>query len=137
MASHRIRRLIAVASTVIVQALATIGAAQAASPFDRAMDHYETGRYPQALIGLHEAAREGDARAQEVLGFMYLLGPSVYPGVPRDLRAATHWFDRAAGHGRDGSGFVLCALSRQNSLPIRTARPCGIDSAAASARSDH
>lgn len=124
----RIRALIAVAAAavaaLVMQSFVASGPARAMPPFEQGLADYEAGRYPQALIALHEAAAADNPRAQEMLGWMYLIGPSLYPGVPRDLRAATQWLDRAAGHGSATSSVVLCALHRHNRQPIATADPC-------------
>lgn len=66
------------------------------------------------------AASQGDAAAQELLGFMYILGPSLYPGVARDLRTAALWLDRAARSGQPAARYLSCAIARkeQASRPL-------------------
>ena len=60
------------------------------------------------------AADAGDARAQEILGFMCLLGPAAYgAAVPVDREQAIYWFRRAATGGREIAKQVLCVLPEQ------------------------
>ena len=47
----------------------------------------------QDLVAIRAAAEQGDAVAQNHLGNAYAYGK----GVPDDLDAAIHWFQRAAG----------------------------------------
>lgn len=91
----------------------------AAGDIGDAMLAYEQGHYATAFKRFQTAARAGDARAQEILGFMHAFGPDMYPGVPRDPRAAVQWFDLAARNGRPVSRFMMCAMLRHadDSLP--------------------
>ena len=91
--------------------LALAGPADAADIED-AMYFYDAGHYVLALDRFRAAAAGGDARAQEILGFMYALGSEVYPGVPRDSRSAAYWFDIAARSGRPVSRYMACAMRR-------------------------
>ena len=45
-----------------------------ASDFEDAMDYYDSGHYVLAADRFRAAAGHGNARAQEILGFMYSLG---------------------------------------------------------------
>ena len=92
-----------------------------ASDFEDAMDYYDSGHYVLAADRFRAAAGHGNARAQEILGFMYSLGSETYPGVPRDLRSAAHWFDLAARSGRPVSRYMVCAL-RRDALGARRTR---------------
>ncbi|MBW1892130.1 MAG: sel1 repeat family protein [Deltaproteobacteria bacterium] len=47
------------------------------------------------LEGLLEKAKQGDVKAQSVVGFMYRKGDS----VPQNYAEAFKWFTKAAGHG--------------------------------------
>jgi TPR repeat protein len=98
-----------VAATMLCMAC---GAGYTAEAADEAMAAYEQGNYVEAEVRLLRAARAGDAQAQEMLGFMYAIGPTLYPGVPRNLIAATLWFDRAARSGRPVARYMHCALAR-------------------------
>lgn len=83
----------------------TAEADAAATIFEKAMQDYERGDYVRAQMKFRIAADSGDARAQEIVGLMYAVGPQLYPGIVQDLRAAAAWLDRAARGGRPG-----CAL---------------------------
>jgi TPR repeat protein len=85
----------------------------AAGDMERAMELYERQQYRPALDHFLAAAQSGDARAQEILGFMHAFGPALYPGVARDERAAAHWFDLAARNGRPVGRYMACAISRR------------------------
>lgn len=93
-------------------ALLGISTPSRASDFEDAMQFYDSGRYVLAVDRFRAAAGHGDARAQEILGFMYALGSDTYPGVPRDLRSAAYWFDIAARNGRRVSRYMACAMRR-------------------------
>jgi TPR repeat protein len=88
-----------------------VGTARA-TDIEDAVRFYDSGQYVLAVDRFRAAAGAGDARAQEILGFMYALGSEVYPGVPHDVRAAAHWFDLAARNGRQVSRYVACAMQR-------------------------
>jgi TPR repeat protein len=88
------------------------GAARADDPFERGNKAYRESRYADALAHYQVAADGGNARAQEILGFMYMHGPSSYSaGVPRDREQAIYWFGRAAREGREVAQRMLCILS--------------------------
>jgi TPR repeat protein len=81
-----------------------------ADDMEEAMRFYDSGHYVHAVDRFRAAAIAGNAQAQEILAFMYALGSDVYPGVPRDVKAAEHWFDLAARNGRSVSRYVACAM---------------------------
>ena len=83
-----------------------------ATDIEDAMYFYDSGHYVLALDRFRAAAAGGDARAQEILAFMYALGSAVYPGVPRDVGSAAYWFDIAARSGRPVSRYMACAMQR-------------------------
>jgi TPR repeat protein len=85
----------------------------ASEDLEQALQLYENGNYVHAESRLRALARDGNARAAEILGFMYAIGPAVYPGVPRDPRSAIHWFDIAARGGRPVGQYMVCALRKQ------------------------
>lgn len=94
------------------------GSASAMPPFEEAKDAFERGLFPAAHNKLLLAAHYGDPAAQELVGFMYALGPQVYPGIKQDLVTATFWLSRAANNGRPAARHLYCAVVRQ-ALPTR------------------
>lgn len=98
-----------------------VGVAPASATLEEAMQAYERGDYVKAQSELLVAARSGDSQAQELLGFMYAMGPELYPGTTRNLHAAAQWFDRAARSGRPAARYMHCALWRHESArpPVR------------------
>lgn len=95
--------------------------------FDAAMLSYEKGDYAQALIQLRATARDGDARAQEILGFMYAAGAVLYPGVESNPTEALHWFKLAARNSRPVAGYMSCMLQRPSAANLAVAMPCPPD----------
>lgn len=108
---------------VLAVGIATIGTAEthAATIFEEAMQDYESGEYVKAHVKFRIAAEKGDARAQEILGLMYALGPQLYPGVAQNLCAAATWLDRAARSGKPTARYAYCAFARKE-FPARTQR---------------
>jgi TPR repeat protein len=101
-------------ATLVCGALALAsGFALAGEDYEKATVAYRLGHYAAAHEQLLIAANKGDPAAQELLGFMYVFGPSIYPGVTRDLVAGALWFDRAARSGRSTARFMSCALHRR------------------------
>jgi hypothetical protein len=96
------------------------GYAQGADSQAEAKLAYERGEYQGAQEKLLVAANQGDAQAQELLGFMHAFGSQMYPGVTRDLKAATQWFDLAARNGRPGEPPVQ-RVAEATMLPSRSA----------------
>lgn len=94
--------------------------------FEQAMDDYEHARYARAEGALRTAAEQGNVRAQEVLGFMYAFGPSLYPGIHYDRHEAVVWFDRAARGGSESARFMFCALTRHAATYRLRSAPCAI-----------
>ena len=88
------------------------------------MEFFERGQYAQAAEHLRIAADAGDARAAEILGFMYGFGASMFPGMARDLREADRWFDRAARGGQPVGRYMVCALRRQTGAAPHAPRRC-------------
>ena len=66
-----------------------------AGPFEDAAAAYKRGDYGNAMRLYRSLADQGDARAQNSLGRMYLRGQ----GASRDYREAIKWFRRAAALG--------------------------------------
>lgn len=100
-------------------ALSLSPALGADSDMEQAMEYYEKQNYPLARLHFIAAARSGDARAYEILGFMHAFGPAMYPGIERDYQAAARFFDLAARGGRPVGRYMSCAFSRR----IQDARP--------------
>jgi TPR repeat protein len=73
-----------------------------------ALIRYAKLDYPAAHRMLSPLAGDGNAVAQEILGFMYASGE----GVPRDDIAALHWFTLAAEAGRAEAQFELGRIYR-------------------------
>jgi TPR repeat protein len=73
-----------------------------------ALIRYAKLDYPAAHRMLAPIADNGDAVAQEILGFMSARGE----GLPRDDAAALHWFTLAAQAGRPEAQFELGRIYR-------------------------
>ena len=101
------KRMLTAACLALAPALA------AAGDVERAMEYYEKRNYSLARLHFISAAKAGDARAHEILGVMYALGPAVYPGVERDYLSAARHFDIAARSGRPVGRYMACALARR------------------------
>lgn len=120
-----IRSMVLVASLAATSwVLGPHAVARADDGMDLAMEAYENGDYPKALRLLREPARQGNARAQEMLGFMNAMGTPMFPGVTRDGREAIHWFDLAARQGEPVSQRMYCALRRQFVSNVPPAARC-------------
>jgi TPR repeat protein len=104
--------------------LAAAGGAVALDDMDQAMQFFESGHYVLARDHLRAAARNGDARAAEILGFMFGFGSDTFPGIGRDLGASVHWFDMAARGGRPVGRYMACALRKHSGAPTRPAQRC-------------
>lgn len=79
---------------------------------DMAQKQYARGRYGEAFGNFYWAAIREDARAQEIVGLMYLLGQKVYgPAVRADHMQAQFWLAEAASQGRRSARSSNCALA--------------------------
>jgi len=74
-----------------------------AGPFENGLDAFNAGRYADAYAIWWALARNGDAKSQASLGFMYYSGN----GVRRDDQQALLWFSRAAAAGQPTAQFFL------------------------------
>lgn len=110
---HQIAAVLAAASLVAT------GSVLGAGDMEEAMDFFESGHYLNARDHLRAAARNGDARAAELLGFMYGFGSDMFPGVGRDPQAALYWFDVAARGGRPVGRYMVCAMRAQAGATAR------------------
>lgn len=125
---------IAVASLLLpgfLLGLAPSGTALAADPLERGLQAYEETRYAEAVAQFRQAADAGNGRAQEILGFMYLHGHSLYgAAVPSDRAQAAHWFRRAAQGGHEVSQHMLCVLEGRPAQTVVGRTACGRPAAA-------
>jgi TPR repeat protein len=112
------------AALLAAVSVAAAGDALAADDMTEAMQFFESGHYVLARDHLRAAATSGDARAAEILGFMFGFGSEMFPGVGRDLAAAEHWFDIAARGGRPVGRYMVCALRKHAVAPVQSARHC-------------
>ncbi len=71
--------------------------------FDAGVRAYNRGDYASAFREFRALAEQGDAKAQNNLGFMYANGK----GVSEDDRLAIFWYHKAAEQGNAGSQFNL------------------------------
>src|SRR5258706_689339 len=94
-------------------------AARSEGGLDDAMAAYERGSYLEAETMLLVAGHAGHPHAQELLGFMYAIGPDLYPGVWRSLEAARNWFERASRNGRPPSQYMHAAFAQRGTVQIR------------------
>ncbi len=67
----------------------------AEADFNAGLAAYKQGDYATALREWNPLAKQGDANAQNNLGFMYYKGH----GVPQDYAEAVKWFRKAAEQG--------------------------------------
>jgi TPR repeat protein len=82
---------------------------------EQAQRQYARGRYGEAFGNFFWAAMREDARAQEIVGLMYLLGQKVYgQAVRADGAQARFWLAEAASLGRPSARTTQCALAQAN-----------------------
>ena len=112
------------AATLAAASLAVAGDGIAGDDMEQAMQFFESGHYVHARDHLRAAARNGDARAAEILGFMFGFGGQTFPGVGRDLSASAYWFDMAARGGRPVGRYMVCALRKHAGAPPQAAQRC-------------
>src|SRR5262249_21359194 len=77
---------------------------------------------PEALRWYSRAARQGDADAQEMLGWHYFYGDD---GVRTDHKEAVSWYRRAARKGNPGAQYAL-ATCYENGDGVRKNRRLAI-----------
>jgi TPR repeat protein len=95
-------RKFAAACLGILLAMGTI-APVAADPFQNGLNAFNAGDYAKAFSIWWPLARNGDAKSEASLGFMYYSGK----GVRRDDRQSLFWFRRAADAGQPTAQFFL------------------------------
>jgi len=96
-----------------------VKSARETGALEEALTAYQRGDYPEAEALLLVAGHAGHPNAQEMLGFMYAIGPDLYPGVWRSLTASRNWFDRAARAGRPSAQYMQAAFVRRGPLEVR------------------
>jgi len=95
-------RKLAVAAIGVLM-LSEMIASASAGAFEDALDAFNAADYAQAYAIWWRLAKEGDAKAQASLGFMYYSGK----GVRRDDEQSLYWFRRAAEAGQPTAQFFL------------------------------
>lgn len=95
-------RKVAACMFVLVLAAAVPTLARAGT-FEQGLDAFNAGEYEQAFADWWPLARNGDAKSQASLGFLYYAGK----GVQRDDRQSLFWFRRAAEAGQPTAQFFL------------------------------
>jgi TPR repeat protein len=95
------RKLLAAAVAVLMLTVMTGSAG--ADPFKDGLDAFNAANYAQAYAIWWRLAKDGDAKAQASLGFMYYSGK----GVQRDDEQSLYWFRRAAEAGQPTAQFFL------------------------------
>lgn len=93
--------------------------ARTAEGLGNALAAFNRGDYLEAEALLLVAGHAGNANAQELLGFLYAIGPDLYPGVWRSLSASRNWFDRAAGAGRPAARHMQAAFELHGPIEVR------------------
>ncbi len=90
-------------ATVVLALVVVLAAAPAGADFKAGAEAYQRGDYATALTEFRPLAQQGNAEAQNNLGFMYSNGR----GVPQDYGEAARWYRRAAAQGNAGAQFNL------------------------------
>jgi len=111
--------------------LCLMAAFAAAGPSDRSLELHATQRFQLALeaqtardyrtmlVQLREAATQGDAEAQEMLGMVLLTGPVLYGmSVRADRCEARQWMRQAAMQGSETAKVQLTFLNRLRNSPV-------------------
>jgi TPR repeat protein len=89
---------------ILIVLLGVLSATPArADPFENGLTAYNAGDYGAAFASWWPLARNGDAKAQASLGFLYYAGK----GVRRDDQQSLRWFKSAAEAGQPTAQFFL------------------------------
>ena len=91
------------APAVLLLLAVTVALPAAAQTYEEAFAAYQRGDYAAAYRGFRRHAEQGDARAQNNLGYMY----SNAKGIPQDYAEAIRWYRQAANQGNTQSQFNL------------------------------
>ena len=123
--ARRLRHRAPLASAILgLVALALLSSSPATAGWDEGLAAYEAADFPAALREWQPLAEQGDARAQEMLGYMYDLGE----GVPENDGVAAAWYLRAANQGSADARINL-GLLYAAACPGTTCAPtCGSNS---------
>ncbi len=70
---------------------------------------------PHPMDEMIDLAKQGDARAQFILGDMYEKGKG---GLEKDMKESRHWFEESAVHGYSHSFIRLAALAKHEDNPV-------------------
>lgn len=91
---------------------------QAEQRFQMALEAQTERDYRAMLEALRQAADEGHAEAQEMLGMVLLAGPTLYgTAVQADRCEARQWMRRAAVQGSETARMQLTLLNRLRAAP--------------------
>jgi TPR repeat protein len=83
---------------------------------------YAAGRFAAALALYEEAARQGNAGASEMAGYMLFFGPALFgPSIPCDHARARAWLEAPAGAGRLVARMLIDRIDR--GLPVPAFHP--------------
>ncbi|MDN6882946.1 sel1 repeat family protein [Variovorax sp. CAN2819] len=98
---------------------------QAEQRFQLALEAQAARDYRAMLQHLRDAATDGHAEAQEMLGMVLMTGPALYGSAVRaDRCEAGEWMRRAAVRGSETAKVQLTFLNRLRSSPDGR-RACG------------
>jgi len=98
---------------------------QAEQRFQLALEAQAARDYRAMLQHLRDAATDGHAEAQEMLGMVLMTGPALYgTAVKADRCEAGEWMRRAAVQGSETAKVQLTFLNRLRSSPDGR-RACG------------
>lgn len=120
----RLQRTLArgIAAVAFAALLAPAPARGVEDAFARGIEAYERSHWPEAMSWFEIAAEEdGSLRAKEILAYMNLIGPQLYPGLQRDVSRAKVWLQRAAQQGSTEAARLLVRLERDDAaqpLPV-------------------
>jgi uncharacterized protein len=92
--------------TIVSLALCLIFTSPAFAGFDEGFAAYKKGDYSTAMKEWRPLAEQGDASAQDGLGFLYFFGK----GVTKDQSEAAKWYAKAAEHGNADAQDKLAAM---------------------------
>jgi TPR repeat protein len=90
------------------------------TPIDAALAAYGKGDYAKASRLSRPLAENGDARAQSMLGLLYLHGR----GVPQDDLGAAYWFRLDADQGEARAQFNLWLMYAEGRAVLSGAGTC-------------
>lgn len=91
---------------------------QAEQRFQLALEAQAARDYRSMLEELRQAANEGHAEAQEMLGMVLMTGPTLYgTAVKADRCEAGTWMRRAAAQGSETAKVQLTFLNRLRTAP--------------------